>query len=54
MIGASLIAELPRWESLMAGVMASVAEWPDTPLDDNIRIGLAVGAGILLSRMVFS
>jgi dolichol kinase len=53
-IGAVLVAQLPIAESLVAGATASVAEWPDAPLDDNLRIGLLVGAGILLSHMAFS
>ena len=53
-IGASLVAHLSLASSIAAGISASVAEWPARPIDDNMRIGIAVGVGILLSRMVFS
>ena len=52
--GAMLVAELAPAVSIIAGIIAALAEWPARPFDDNMRIGLAVGAGILLSRMVFS
>lgn len=52
--GASVLAHLTPMESLTAGVAAALAEWPARPFDDNVRIGIAVGTGILLSRMVFS
>ena len=53
-MGALLIAQLPPSASIIAGLSAAGAEWPTRPLDDNMRIGIAVGVGILLSRMVFS
>ena len=53
-IGALLVAHLSPAMSIIAGVTAAAAEWPARPLDDNMRIGLAVGGGILLSRMAFS
>jgi dolichol kinase len=44
-----------RWpEALIVGVLAALAERPRRPLDDNLRIVLAVGCGILLWRMGFS
>ena len=52
--GAFVIAELTLLPSVVAGITAAVAEWPAGPLDDNVRIGLAVGGGILLCRMAFS
>ena len=52
--GAFGIAQLAPMPSLVAGVMAALGEWPAGPLDDNMRIGLAVGGGILLWRMAFS
>jgi dolichol kinase len=52
--GVLLLANLSPITSAVAGVVAAGAEWPARPLDDNMRIGIAVGAGILLSRMVFS
>lgn len=52
--GAWLLAHLEPAACVTAGVAAAAAEWPARPFDDNVRIGLAVGIGILLSRMVFS
>ena len=53
-VAARTIANLAWRESILAGVLASAAERPRRPLDDNIRIVLAVGCGILLWRMGFS
>jgi dolichol kinase len=53
-VAARMIANLAWREAILAGVLASAAEWPRRPLDDNIRIALAVGCGILLWRMGFS
>jgi dolichol kinase len=53
-VGAVMLAQLSMATSIAAGVSAAVAEWPARPIDDNMRIGMAVGIGILLSRMVFS
>jgi dolichol kinase len=53
-IGAFAIASLGPVSSVVAGIAAAVSEWPAGPLDDNMRIGLAVGGGILLCRMAFS
>jgi len=52
--GASVFAHLAVGMSILAGIIAAAAEWPARPFDDNVRIGVAVGVGILLSRMVFS
>ena len=52
--GALGIAQMEPTSSVVAGVMAAFGEWPAGPLDDNMRIGLAVGGGILLWRMAFS
>ena len=52
--GAMMVARLAAGPSIVAGITAALAEWPSGPLDDNIRIGLAVGGGILLCRMAFS
>ncbi len=52
--GAMMIARLDPLSSIVAGIAAALAEWPAGPLDDNVRIGLAVGGGILLCRMAFS
>ena len=53
-IGALMVAGLDPALSIAAGLAAATAEWPTSPLDDNLRIGLGVGGGILLCRMVFS
>ena len=53
-IGAFTIASLGPVPSIVAGIAAALGEWPAGPLDDNMRIGLAVGGGILLCRMAFS
>lgn len=53
-IAARMIANLAWREAILAGVLASAAERPRSPLDDNIRIVIAVGCGILLWRMGFS
>lgn len=48
------IAKFTWPEALIAGFVAAMAERPRRPLDDNLRIALAVGCGILLWRMGFS
>jgi dolichol kinase len=53
-IAARAIANFTWQETLIVGVLASLAERPRRPLDDNLRIALAVGCGILLWRMGFS
>jgi dolichol kinase len=53
-ISAGTIASFEWSEALIAGIIAAVAERPRRPLDDNLRIALAVGCGILLWRMGFS
>jgi dolichol kinase len=53
-VGAFMIASLGPLPSMVAGIAAALGEWPAGPLDDNMRIGLAVGGGILLCRMAFS
>jgi dolichol kinase len=53
-IGTLLVARLGVVESLLAGVLAAAAERPVWRFDDNLRIVLAVGAGILLCRLAFS
>jgi dolichol kinase len=52
--GAFLVAGLSPLVSLVAGLIAAAAEWPSWPLDDNIRVGVMVSAGILLCHMAFS
>ena len=53
-LGAFMVAQLSPAQSIVAGIAAALGEWPAGPLDDNVRIGLAVGGGILLCRMAFS
>jgi dolichol kinase len=53
-LGAFIVAQLSPAQSMAAGIAAALGEWPAGPLDDNVRIGLAVGGGILLCRMAFS
>ena len=53
-LAARWIADFTWREALIAGILASIAERPRHPLDDNLRITLAVGCGILLWRMGFS
>lgn len=53
-IGSVLVARLGVGESLLAGVLAAAAERPVWRFDDNLRIVLAVGGGILLWRFAFS
>ena len=48
------IARFTWPEALVAGILAAIAERPRRPLDDNLRIALVVGCGILLWRMGFS
>ena len=53
-ISAWAIAQFAWTEALIAGILAALAERPRRPLDDNLRIVIAVGCGILLWRMGFS
>ena len=53
-IGSVLVARLGVGESLLAGVLAAAAERPVWRFDDNLRIVLAIGGGILLCRFAFS
>ncbi len=54
LIAARALAHFAWREALLSGLLASAAERPRRPLDDNLRITLAVGCGILLWRMGFS
>lgn len=51
---ARAIANFAWREALLVGVFAALAERPRRPFDDNLRIAIAVGCGILLWRMGFS
>lgn len=53
-VSAGVIAGLAWREALIVGTLAAFAERPRHPLDDNLRIVIAVGCGILLWRMGFS
>lgn len=53
-VSARAIAGFAWPEALIAGILAAVAERPQRPFDDNLRIAFAVGCGILLWRMGFS
>lgn len=53
-ISARAIADFAWAEALIVGLIAALAERPRRPMDDNLRISLAVGCGILLWRMGFS
>jgi dolichol kinase len=51
-VGALLVAHLPPAEATVAAVAAAFAERPRAPLDDNIRVVLAVGGVLLALRAV--
>ena len=53
-LAARAVAGLGVGESVLAALCATLAEWPEGPLDDNVRMAGATGAGILLWRMAFS
>lgn len=45
--GAAFVARLDLVAAVVAGVSAAAAEWPERPLDDNLRIIIVVGAVLL-------
>jgi dolichol kinase len=49
--GAAAVARLSLPEALLAAAAATAGEWPGRPLDDNLRIVLAVGGALLLLRL---
>lgn len=49
--GAALVAGLPLGWSAAAGLAAATAEWPRGPLDDNVRVAVAVAGVLALLRM---
>ena len=53
-LGVRVIADLGPAESIVAALCATAAEWPEGPVDDNLRMATAAGAGILLWRLAFS
>jgi dolichol kinase len=52
--GALLLARLSPAESVVAALLATVAERFGKPVDDNVRIGAVVALGILLWHKMFS
>lgn len=52
--GALVLARLSPVESVMAALLATAAERYGEPVDDNVRIAVAVALGILLWHNVFS
>lgn len=52
--GAVLVAHLSLGASVTSAVGATVAEWPDVPLNDNPRVAAGAVFGILLWHMMFS
>lgn len=52
--GAVLVAHLSLGASVTGALAATVAEWPDVPVDDNLRVAAGTVAGILLWHMMFS
>ena len=48
--GALLVARLDPAASLAAGLAAAAAEWPDGPLDDNLRVATAVALAVTLTH----
>lgn len=52
--GALIIAHLSVGESIVSAMAATLAERPTRPLDDNVRIVIAVAVAILLWRIAFS
>jgi dolichol kinase len=53
LLGAGFVAGLPPTPSVLAALAAALAERPSTPLDDNLRIVLAVGGAIVLYGLAF-
>jgi dolichol kinase len=52
--GALVLARLGVASSIVAATAATAAEWPRRPLDDNLRIVLAVGCAVTLWQTVFA
>ena len=52
LIGARWVAALPLIAALLTALLAALAERPRAPLDDNLRIVLAVGAVALAWRLI--
>jgi dolichol kinase len=52
--GALAVARLDTAPAVVAAVSATLAEWPHRPLDDNLRIVLAVGCAVTLWQVLFA
>jgi dolichol kinase len=52
--GALAVARLGASASVIAATAATAAEWPRRPLDDNLRIVLAVGCAVTLWQALFA
>jgi dolichol kinase len=52
--GALVLARVGVASSIVAATAATVAEWPRRPLDDNLRIVLAVGCAVTVWQTVFA
>ena len=52
--GALFVARLPVDQACAAAIFGAAAERPAIRIDDNLRIVVAVGFGIVLWRMIFS
>jgi dolichol kinase len=53
-LGALYLAQLTPGAGLVAATAATIAEWPRRPIDDNLRIVLAVSLGLLAWHALFS
>jgi hypothetical protein len=54
LVGALVVAQLGGAPSVIAATAATAAEWPQHPLDDNVRIVLAVGCAVTLWRALLA
>jgi dolichol kinase len=46
--GAYQLAGLSAWVALLVAAAATAAEWPRSPVDDNVRVGAATTAVLIL------
>lgn len=53
-VGARWVAHLAVGPAVVGSLVAGLAEWPERPLDDNLRIALGTGVSIVLWRMAFA
>jgi len=52
--GAYGLAGLPARLSLLVAAAATAAEWPRSPVDDNVRIGAATTAVLVLVNFLLN